>query len=99
MCLAIVEPAAVFLTSFSEAFGGAAGLTEEQLGRIAAVVFGGFVVGIAVANPLADDWGASVRGFRIGVVIGGLGLLGMANSYATLLMSVFLGLGAGMLKS
>ncbi|NUM55313.1 MAG: MFS transporter [Candidatus Hydrogenedentes bacterium] len=90
----------VFFTTFSEAFGGAAGLTDEQIGRIPAVVFGGFVVGIAVASPFADAWGAKV--FVVsGLVslVAGLGLLGCANAYLVLLAAVFLlGLGAGLME-
>ncbi|MBI4557099.1 MAG: MFS transporter [Candidatus Hydrogenedentes bacterium] len=90
----------VFLTTFSESLGGAAGLTEEQLGRISAMVFSGFVVGIAVASPLADRWGAKRFVFS-GLIslIAGLGLLGFARSYAALLICVFLlGMGAGILE-
>lgn len=88
----------VFFTTFSEAFGGAAGLTDEQIGRIPAVVFGGFVAGIAIASPIADAWGA--RAFVISGLLSlcvGLSLLGFASSYAVLLASAFLlGLGAGL---
>jgi fucose permease len=101
MCLAIASNLPpVFLTTFSEAFGGAAGLSEEQLGRIAAVVFGGFVAGIAVASPLADRWGAKLF-VVLGLVslVAGLGLLAVAKSYTTLLVSAYLlGQGAGMLE-
>lgn len=88
----------VFFTTFSDVFGGAAGLTDEQIGRIPAVVFGGFVAGIAIASPIADAWGARV--FVISGLLSlcaGLSLLGIATSYAVLLVSAFLlGLGAGL---
>ncbi len=101
MCLAIATNLPpVFLTTFGETFGGAAGLSEEQLGRIPALVFVGFIVGIAFTTVLADRWGA--KGF---VLLGlafmcvGLGLLGAAGSYAALLVIVFLlGMGAGILE-
>ncbi|MCC6794688.1 MAG: MFS transporter [Candidatus Hydrogenedentes bacterium] len=98
-CVAIsanVPP--VFFTTFSDVFGGAAGLTDEQIGRIPAVVFGGFVAGIAIASPIADAWGARV--FVISGLLSlsaGLSLLGLAASYTVLLLSAFLlGLGAGL---
>lgn len=90
----------VFFTTFSGAFGGAAGLSDEQIGRIPAVVFGGFVAGIAVASPFADARGAKV--FVVsGLIslIAGLALLGIANAYSVLLVSAFLlGLGAGLME-
>ena len=101
MCLAIATNLPpVFLTTFGETFGGPEGLSEEQLGRIPALVFAGFMVGIAIAGPLADRWGAKrfvISGLVLMCV--GLGLLGGAGSYAMLLVAVFLlGLGAGMLE-
>ena len=54
MCVAIGSNLApVFLTTFKETFGGPAGLTDEQLGRVAAVIFAGFVAGILGGGPLA----------------------------------------------
>jgi fucose permease len=89
----------VYLTTFSACFGGARGLTDEQLGRIAAVFFASFVAGILVTGPLADRWGAK-RFVLLGLALtcGGLCLLGLAGSYAILLISqAILGFGAGIL--
>jgi fucose permease len=101
MCIAIATNfPPVFLTTFGETFGGAAGLTKEQLGRIPAFVFGGFVVGIGITSPLADRLGA--KGFiLIGLLslAAGLALLGRASSYSGLLgAALLLGLGAGTLE-
>ena len=101
MCLAIATNLPpVFLTTFGETFGGVAGLSEEQLGRIPALVFIGFIVGIAFTTFLADRWGA--KGFvllGLALMCVGLGLLAGARSYAALLTVVFLlGLGAGVLE-
>ncbi|MCP4644005.1 MAG: MFS transporter [bacterium] len=101
MCLAIATNLPpVFLTTFGETFGGQTGLSEEQLGRIPALVFVGFIAGIAITTPLADRWGA--KGFvlfGLGLMGTGLGFLSGAGSYAALLAVVFmLGLGAGVLE-
>lgn len=89
----------VFLTTLSELYGGAQGLTKEQLGRLGAVAFSGLVVGIIVTGPLADRSG--VKRFAIlGNACIAISLLGaaVAPSYAWLTASLFvLGLGAGML--
>lgn len=100
MCIAIgTSLIPVFLTSFSEAFGGETGLTDEQLGRISAIMFMGFTAGILGGGPLADRWGA--KGFALlGAVLtmGGLAVTAAAHSYSSLLAaSVLLGLGAGVL--
>ncbi len=59
MCLAIgLNLLPVFLTTLSEVYGGAAGLSGERLGRLGAAAFGGLVVGILATGPLADRWGA-----------------------------------------
>src|SRR5262249_27307570 len=50
----------VFVTSFSTSFGGANGLSQEQLGRLGAFSFAGLVFGILLAGPLADRWGAKL---------------------------------------
>jgi MFS family permease len=61
MSLAIgVNLLPVFLTSFSASFGGANGLSQEQLGRLGAFSFTGLVFGILLAGPLADRWGAKM---------------------------------------
>ncbi|HEO72219.1 MAG TPA: MFS transporter [Candidatus Hydrogenedentes bacterium] len=89
----------VYLTTFSEVFGGPAGLTEEQLGRIPAVVFAATVVGILISGPLADRWGAkrfAMLGNALTVV--GLCMLAVSLSYGMLLAAgAVMGLGGGVL--
>ena len=83
-CVAIAANLApVFLTTFSGTFGG---LTEEQLGRIPAVIFASMVLGILAGGPPADRWGGKP------IVLAGLFLtavsllqLAAASSYAMLL--------------
>ncbi|MCA9446631.1 MAG: MFS transporter [Candidatus Omnitrophica bacterium] len=86
----------VYLTTFSETFGG---LGEEQLGRIPALLFAGFIVGILTCGPLADRLGAKLfmtGGFGLSAI--GLLLLGTAPTYSILLSAAALcGVGAGML--
>ncbi len=86
----------VFLTSFSDAFGG---LTEEQLGRFAAAFFGGALIGILTSGPLADRFGArrfAVIGLLLTVL--GLGLIAAAPNYTALLAAcATIGVGAGVL--
>jgi len=89
----------VFLTSLSVTYGGAAGLTAEQLGRLGAVVFAGLVAGIGMTGPLADRYGAKLF-VQLGNVLSILSLLAMAwaPTYLTLALSLFfLGLGGGVL--
>jgi fucose permease len=100
MSLAIgVNLLPVFLTSLSLTFGGQDGLSQEQLGRLGAISFIGLVLGILIAGPASDRWGA--KGFAIGgngVMV--LGLIGMslAPGYGSLGLAVFwLGFGAGIL--
>jgi fucose permease len=100
MCLAIaVNLAPVFLTTWGSAFGGAGGLTNEQLGRIGAATFIGLVLGLVAAGPLADRLGP--RRFAVAgnlLVAGGLAVLGVAGSYEAVLAGVFvMGAGAGVL--
>ena len=65
MSLAIgVNLLPVFLTSLSLTFGGQDGLSQEQLGRLGAISFIGLVLGILIAGPASDRWGA--KGFAIG---------------------------------
>ena len=86
----------VYLTTFSESFGG---LSEEQLGSIPAFLFVGFVIGILTCGPLADRLGARIflaGGFILSSI--GLALLGLSSSYFGLLVaSLTCGIGAGML--
>jgi len=89
----------VFLTTLSHAFGGAAGLSNEALGRLGATAFLGLVVGIVVTGPLADRYG--VRVFALGgnaLIALSLCAMAIAPTYAWLLAALFfLGLGAGVL--
>jgi fucose permease len=89
----------VFLTTLSVIYGGAGGLTQEQLGRLGAVMFGGLVVGIVVTGPLADRLGAKT--FALlgnGLVGASLVAAAFAPGYATLGAALFfVGLGAGTL--
>jgi fucose permease len=100
MCLAIAANLApVYLTTFREAFAGTAVLTEEQLGRIPAVIFAATVLGILVSGPLADRWGAKFFAM-LGLVFtsAGLCLLAGATNYAMLLGSgAVMGFGGGVL--
>jgi len=74
-------------------------LSQEQLGRLGAISFIGLVLGILIAGPASDRWGA--KGFAIGgngVMV--LSLIGMslAPGYGSLGLAVFwLGFGAGIL--
>lgn len=89
----------VYLTTLSVTFGGEAGLTKEQLGRLGAVGFGGLVVGILVTGPIADRFGTKPFAL-LGNLGTSLGLVAaaLAPSYSWLLVAiVILGLGAGML--
>lgn len=86
----------VYLTSFSEAFGG---LNEEQLGRFSAAFFGSALIGILIGGPLADRFGAklfAVMGLLLTTF--GLILIAIAQSYGTMLLACgTIGLGAGVL--
>jgi MFS family permease len=89
----------VFLTTLSGMYGGAAGLSQEQLGRLGAVAFAGLAAGILLTGPLADRWGAKPF-VLIGNALIAISLAGLAfaPSYAALggwLLA--LGLGAGTL--
>ena len=100
MCLAIgLNLLPVFLTTLGADLGGDEGLTNEQLGRLGAMMFAGLVVGILVTGPLADRLGS--KPFTIagnGLIALGLLLLGLAPGYGTACLAVFvLGLGAGIL--
>jgi MFS family permease len=100
MSLAIgVNLLPIFLTSLSTSFGGANGLSQEQLGRLGAFSFAGLVFGILLAGPLADRWGAKVFALA-GNAIMAASLIGMsiAPDYWALSIAVFwLGFGAGIL--
>ena len=100
MSLAIgVNLLPVFLTSLSLTFGGQDGLSQEELGRLGAISFIGLVLGILIAGPGSDRWGA--KGFAVGGnAIMVLSLIGMslAPDYGILGLAVFwLGFGAGIL--
>ncbi len=89
----------VFLTTLSVQYGGASGLTQEQLGRLGAAGFAGLVAGILVTGPLADRFGAKPF-VQLGNALIAASLIGaaVAPGYATLALALFfLGLGAGVL--
>jgi len=97
MCVAIgggVLP--VYLTTFSETFGG---IGQARLGQLPGVLFAGFVAGILVSGPLADRLGA--RPFALlGLLFsaGGLLLASVAPNFEVLLAAAgILGLGGGIL--
>ncbi len=89
----------VFLSSLSVTFGGAKGLSSEQLGRLGAATFLGLVVGILISGALADRFGAKVFaqvGNLLTVIC--LALMAVAPNYFSLMTALFfLGIGAGML--
>lgn len=100
MCIAIgLNLLPVFLTTISRTFGGADGLTQEQLGRLGAFAFAGLVVGILITGPLADRWGAKPFALWGNLLIAlSLVAAAFANTYALLGAAVFfLGFGAGCL--
>jgi len=74
-------------------------LTNEQLGRLAAMAFVGICAGVLVAGPLADRFNA--KWFTIGgnvLIAAGLGGLSRAHSYDAMLGAVAaMGFGAGVL--
>ncbi len=89
----------VFLITLSTTFGGVAGLSQEQLGRLGAISFAGVVLGILITGPLADRWGAKPF-VQLGNALIGLSLTAMAfaPSYPSLCLALFfLGLGGGVL--
>ena len=89
----------VFLTTISRTYGGAGGLTHEQLGRLGSSAFAGLFVGILVTGPLADRWGAKPFAL-LGNLLIALSLIAaaLAPSYAVLSVAIFVfGLGAGSL--
>jgi MFS family permease len=100
MSLAIgVNLLPVFLTSLSLTFGGQEGLSQEELGRLGAISFIGLVLGILIAGPASDRWGA--KGFAIGgngIMVFSLIGMSLAPNYGVLGLAVFwLGFGAGIL--
>jgi fucose permease len=89
----------VFLTTLGRLYGGEAGLTQEQLGRLGACAFGGLVSGIVITGPLADRWGAKLFA-QLGNALIAASLLGMAFApgYSSLGTGFFfLGFGSGLL--
>jgi len=90
----------IYLTTFRQAFAvDGVPLSEEQLGRIPAVLFGWVTVGILFSGPLADRWGAKLFAVA-GLVLVSLGLVvtATATSYAALLVGASVtGLGAGII--
>jgi fucose permease len=88
----------VYLTTYAEEFGG---LGADDLGRIPAFLFAGFVVGILVSGPLADRVGG--KPFAVGgAALSALGLAMLALAPAphfnmVLAANGVIGLGAGVL--
>jgi fucose permease len=89
----------VFLTTLRTLYGDAEGLTNEQLGRLGALVFLGLTCGIVVTGPLADRWGPK-RFALLGnaFIAASLGAMAWAPSYTALGAAMLaMGFGAGML--
>ena len=100
MCLAIsLNLLPVLLTTLSLELGGPGGLTNEQLGRLAAVTFIGLVSAILFTGPLADRFGPKPFTMIGSVLIAlGLVLMGVAPGYVTLSVAMgIMGIGAGIL--
>lgn len=78
---------------------GGGALTNEQLGRVAAITFVGVVGGLLVGGPLADR--VHARWFTVGgnaLIMAGLLLLSASRSYAAVLVAVaVMGFGGGIL--
>lgn len=89
----------VFLTTLSAAYGGADGLTGEQLGRLGASAFAGLVAGIVATGPLADRHGPKpFAQSGLALIAASLAAMAFAPTYGFLLGAVFvLGLGSGVL--
>ena len=89
----------VYLTTLSAEFGGAAGLTKEQLGRIAVFSFAGVIAGILSCGALADRWGARIFAAAGNwMIAAGMILCSFAPSYPAFLACMFvIGFGAGCL--
>ena len=91
----------IFLVTIQHSFPGAqgAGLTQEQLGRIASVTFIGLVASIFITGPLADRFGAKLFAIAGNVMlVAGLIVTAWSPTYEVLLCANFLlGLGAGTL--
>ncbi len=90
----------IYLTTFSDTFGGPAGrLTEQQLGWIGTLLFVGLTSGLLASSPIADRFGAKTF-VLLGnaLVAGGLALMAAAPTYAVLLLAAWvMGAGAGVL--
>jgi fucose permease len=90
----------VYFTTFSHAFGGQTGLTAEQIGRIGAFIFAGYVIGLLVSAPLADRLGA--KPFMLigsALLATSLVVIASAVNYAMLLGAVLLmGIGGGIIE-
>ena len=89
----------VFLTTLQPLYGGADGLSKEQLGRLGAAAFSGLVAGILITGPLADRWGAKPFVLLSNALIAAsLAALAFAPGYGALAAGLFvLGFGAGIL--
>jgi len=101
MCMSLGALLPIFFTTIAASYGGETGLTQEQLGRLAATAAIGGILGVLGSGSLADRLGT--KGFLlIGLTLISLGFLSaaFAPSYLLLAVSLFcLGLGGGMLDS
>jgi len=100
MCLGIgINLVPVFLTTLGETFGGADGMTKEELGRLGASVLGGVTVGILFASTFADRLGIKILVLVGNAVIGAsLLFLVKADEFTILCAGLgALGFGAGIL--
>jgi len=90
MSLAIgVNLLPVFLTSLSLTFGGQDGLSQEQLGRLGAISFIGLVLGILIAGPASDRWGAKILAIAgNGIMVFSLIGMSLAPGYGNLGMRI-----------
>ena len=102
MCMAVATNLTpVYLTTFAVIYGSGTDLNSEQLGRIGAASFAGYMLGLACGIPIADR----INNPRFFLMLGNalvavsLGLMSLSTTYAMLLFSVLLlGTGAGIIE-
>ena len=102
MCMATatnIPP--VYLTTFGQVFGTTGPLTPEQLGRLGAFVFAGYMLGLIACSPLANRYNNPRAFLMAGHALAALSLvlIALSTSYVMLLISVLLvGVGAGIIE-